>query len=153
MHRLTGRSFSAARGAPPPSGSQLGAEEAPADEWVLRKLLVVDDERDLADLAEVLLHSSGLDVRVAYSGLEALRILESDPEIDALFSDIMMPEMTGLQLANAVSVLYPRVRIVLTSGFTPPSVMSERQRPYHYVPKPYSMDTVLKLLRSGPKKS
>ncbi|MGB9989831.1 response regulator [Massilia sp. SM-13] len=151
MHKLINTFFSSGRGVPPP-GLPPGGQQAPADAWALRKLLVVDDERDLADMAEVLLHGSGLEVKVAYSGLEALLILENDPEIDALFSDIMMPGMTGLQLANAVSALYPRVRIVLTSGFTPPSLMSTRQRPYHYLPKPYSMDMVLKLLRSGPKR-
>jgi CheY-like chemotaxis protein len=140
--------LAAKRGVPPPAGFQPQAHEAPEDSWTLRKILVVDDERDLADLAEVLLLGSGLEVRVAYSGLEALRILESEPDVDALFSDIMMPEMTGLQLAEAVAVLYPEIRIVLTSGFTPPALMSERERNYHYVPKPYSMDAVLKLLRA-----
>lgn len=137
------------RGVPPPRAPGPETSLAPAAAWTLRKILVVDDERDLADLAEVLLLGSGLEVRVAYSGLDALRILESEPDIDALFSDIMMPEMTGLQLAEAVAALYPKVRVVLTSGFTPPALMSGREHNYFYVPKPYSIDTVLKLLRAG----
>jgi CheY-like chemotaxis protein len=72
----------------------------------LRKVLVVDDERDLADLAEALLRNCEIDVRVAYSGAEALRFLASDQEIDGVFSDIMMPQMTGLQLASTVRNLY-----------------------------------------------
>lgn len=137
------------RGIAPPRRPRPGANLAPAEASPLRKILVVDDERDLADLAEVLLLGSGLQVRVAYSGLDALRILESEPDIDALFSDIMMPEMTGLQLAEAVAALYPTIRIVLTSGFTPPALMGGRERNYFYVPKPYSIDAVLKLLRAG----
>jgi len=149
VHQLTKVHFTPKRGLPPSAGCRPQAHEAPEDSWTLRKILVVDDERDLADLAEVLLLGSGLEVRVAYSGLEALRILESEPDIDALFSDIMMPDMTGLQLADAVAALYPKIRIVLTSGFTPPALMSERERNHIYVPKPYSIDAVLKLLRAG----
>lgn len=115
---------------------------------LLRKVLVVDDEEDLAHLAEVLLSSEGLDVVVANSALDALAMLANDSEIDALFSDVMMPGMTGLQLADTVREMYPRVKIVLTSGYTLPALLAGRQTHYLFVPKPYRIDTVMKLLRS-----
>lgn len=115
---------------------------------LLRKVLVVDDEEDLATLAGALLSSEGLDVVVANSALDALRILEKDRDIDAIFSDVMMPGMTGLQLADAVREMYPRVKIVLTSGYTLPALLAGRQTHYLFAPKPYRIDTVLKLLRS-----
>lgn len=110
-------------------------------------MLVVDDERDLADLAEALLAASGFAVRVAYSAADALGMLGTDREIDALFTDIMMPGMTGLQLAGTVGGLYPGVKIVLTSGYTAPALMAGIDRVYPYVPKPYRIDTVVRLLR------
>lgn len=113
----------------------------------MRKVLVVDDERDLADLAQALLCHYGFEARVAYDATEALRILAGDPGIDAVFSDIMMPGMNGLQLAEAVRCLYPSVRIVLTSGFTSATLIEEHSRPYLYAAKPYRIETVLKLLR------
>lgn len=112
-----------------------------------RKVLVVDDERDLADLTQALLGSHGIEASVAYSAAEALRILASDPGIDAVFSDVMMPGGTGLQLADVVRCSYPQVRIVLTSGFTAPGLMAGHE-PYPYVSKPYSIETVLTLLRA-----
>lgn len=115
---------------------------------LLRKVLVVDDEEDLAHLAEMLLSSEGLDVVVAHSALDALAILERDKDIDAVFSDVMMPGMTGLQLADAVREMYPRVKIVLTSGYTLPALLADRQTSYLFAPKPYRIDTVMKLLRS-----
>lgn len=127
----------------------LRKEAAPAAGRALRKVLAVDDERDLADLAEALLCGHGLEARTAYSAMEALRILEDDPEIDAIFTDVMMPGMNGLQLADTVRRLYPAICIVLTSGFTPPALMESRGRPYLYVGKPYSIETVIKLLHSG----
>lgn len=115
---------------------------------LVRKVLVVDDEVDLAHLAEALLASEGLDVVVANSAHEALRILAQDGAIDAVFSDVMMPGMTGLQLADSVSEMYPRVKIVLTSGYTLPALLAGRQRQYLFTPKPYRLDTIMKLLRS-----
>jgi two-component system OmpR family response regulator len=115
---------------------------------LLRKVLVVDDEEDLAYMAEALLSSEGLDVVVAHSAIDALRILEKDADIDAVFSDVMMPGMTGLQLADAVRDMYPRVKIVLTSGYTMPALLAGRQTRYLFAPKPYRLDTIMKLLRS-----
>lgn len=112
-----------------------------------RRVLVVDDERDLADLADALLASHGFEVRVAYSAAEALWMLGTDPLIDALFSDIMMPGMTGLQLAGTVATLYPDVKIVLTSGYIAPALLAGMAYPPRFVAKPYRIDTVIGLLR------
>jgi two-component system OmpR family response regulator len=135
----------------PPGAGDRGApgqEEAPAPGGLVRKVLVVDDEADLADLAEALLRSRGLDVVVANSAMEALELLARDGDIDAVFSDVMMPGMNGLQLADAVSGFYPRVKIVLTSGYTVPAMLKDRERRYLFASKPYRLDTIMKLLRS-----
>lgn len=131
-----------------PHVPEPGQEETGIAGRLLRKVLVVDDEADLANLAEMLLSSEGLDVVVANSAMDALAILAQDKDIDALFSDVMMPGMTGLQLADAVRELYPRVKIVLTSGYTLPALLADRHASYLFVPKPYRIDTVMKLLRS-----
>lgn len=135
----------------PPGGPhrhEPDQEETAIAGRLLRKVLVVDDEEDLAIMAEALLISEGLDVVVVHSALDALRILEKDKDIDAIFSDVMMPGMTGLQLADAVREMYPRVKIVLTSGYTLPALLANRQTHYLFAPKPYRIDTVMKLLRS-----
>lgn len=128
-----------------PLVDQDAAHTAPA---LLRKVLVVDDEEDLADMTAALLRAHGMEVVVAYSAHEALRVLGQQNDIDALFSDIVMPGMTGLQLADAVTEMYPRLKIVLASGYTLPSLLAECERPYLYTPKPYKIDTVLQLLRT-----
>jgi len=115
---------------------------------LLRKVLVVDDEPDLAEFASALLAAHGLSVVVAHSGHEAMQRLQDDEEIDAVFSDVMMPGMTGVQLADAVREMYPRVKIVLASGYALPELLAGRERPYLFAAKPYRIDTVLKLLRS-----
>ena len=137
-------------GKPPAPGeaSSAGQDEASASAPLLRKVLVVDDEIDLADMAAALLSAHGLEVAVAYSAHDAIRLLGSDDGIDAVFSDIVMPGMTGLQLADAIREMYPKVKVVLASGYALPSLLASHERPYLYATKPYRIDTILKLLRS-----
>lgn len=132
----------------PPGPDALGQDDTQGEAGLVRKILVVDDEADLAHLAEVLLSSRGLDVLVANSAMEALQILARHGDIDAIFSDVMMPGMNGLQLADAVAEFYPRVKILLTSGYTVPSMLQDRERNYLFTSKPYRLDTIMKLLRS-----
>lgn len=111
------------------------------------KTLVVDDEPDLADMAAELLTYHGIDAMVAYSAPEALKLLAAHADIDAIFSDIMMPGMTGLDLAETVATNYPRIRIVLTSGFTTPAYWKQQHGQFPFVTKPYLINTVIKLLK------
>lgn len=78
----------------------------------------------------------------------ALRVLNQDREVNAVFSDVMMPDMTGWTLAQRVTTLHPDVHIVLTSGFVFPAARPESRPPYPLVPKPYRIETVLSLLRN-----
>ena len=99
-------------------------------------------------------HEHGSDERdarpcKAYSAAKALLALASDPDITAVFADVMMPGMSGLELAGVVGKLYPNVTIVLTSGYTPPELLAERDRLYRFTPKPYRIETVIQLLCGG----
>jgi CheY-like chemotaxis protein len=137
-------------GKPPGPAAPLDADGKPVDARpaLLRKVLVVDDEQDLADIAAALLSARGLEVVVAYSAYEAMARLADDPDIDAVFSDVVMPGMTGLQMADAITEMYPRVKIVLASGYTLPAMLADRERPYLTTTKPYKIETILKLLRT-----
>lgn len=111
------------------------------------KTLVVDDESDLADVAGELLTYHGIEALVAYSAQDALGLLKLHDDIDAIFSDVMMPAMTGLELAENAARLYPSIKIVLTSGFTALDRWDRNKRPFLFISKPYSIDAVISLLR------
>jgi CheY-like chemotaxis protein len=127
-------------------GSGTASKDAP--DILLRKILLVEDEADGAELAATLLSANGLEVVLAHSADEALRVLEADKDIDAIFTDVMMPGMNGLELADAVSERYPTVKIVLTSGYVLPELLKNRARAYLFAAKPYRIDNILQLLRS-----
>jgi two-component system OmpR family response regulator len=149
MQGMSNISWATNGGRPPgqrPPAADADVSETP--QALLRKVLIVDDEEDLADMAAALLEAHGLEVLVAYSAYEALRLLKENGDIDALFSDVVMPGMTGLQLADAVTEMYPKVKVVLASGYTLPSLLDNRERAYLYTSKPYRIDAILKLLHT-----
>ena len=123
--------------------------EVPLKEGIaVRKLLLVDDEVDGAEFAAALLRSHGLQVIVAHSAVEALQALQDDKEINAVLTDVMMPGMSGLQLAGSIREKYPALKIVLMSGYELPDLLKAQEPPYLFATKPYKIDTILELLRS-----
>jgi len=80
-----------------------------------RRILIVEDERVVADTLGQILSASGYDVRTAYSAEEALTIVSAwQPEIAVL--DVMLPNMNGIDLALALRKPVPGCRILLFSG-------------------------------------
>jgi DNA-binding NtrC family response regulator len=80
-----------------------------------RRVLVVDDEKLIADSVATILNRSGFTAIATYSGTDALEsIQEKCPDI--IVSDVVMSDFNGIQLAKAVRSLCPGARIVLFSG-------------------------------------
>ena len=79
-------------------------------------ILIVDDELDIRELTESILHSHGYTVFSASSAKDALTILEDDA-IELVISDIVMPELDGFELAHIINHTYPDIKIQLCSGF------------------------------------
>ena len=84
-----------------------------------RTVLAVDDEPDVLDFVQIVLSDSGYSVLTAPDGEVALGLLEDDKEqsIDLLFSDVMMPRMSGFALAAKARGLRPDIPVVLASGY------------------------------------
>ena len=81
-------------------------------------VLVTEDEDRVRALAVDCLVELGYTVLDARDGEEALRILANHPEITLLFTDIVMPRMSGRQLADEARKLRPDLKVLYTTGFT-----------------------------------
>lgn len=95
----------------PPLPAIISAELGPP-----RRIVVVEDEPQVRHLLELLLGDAGHIVQSHASGSEALQALESSPPPDVVLADLTMPEMSGLDLLQAVAERYPHVPVVLCSG-------------------------------------
>ena len=80
-----------------------------------RRVLVVDDERLVADTLGMIFQKRGFDCRVSYTGEEAVACSELfGPEL--LLCDISMPGMGGLEVALKVTAQFPECRVLLLTG-------------------------------------
>jgi PAS domain S-box-containing protein len=88
-------------------------------------VMVVDDEVDLLDVAVAYLEDMGYRVVHAPDGATALAVLDSEPDVALLVTDVIMPGMDGVELARRVRQASPGVKIVYSSGF-PADALSQR---------------------------
>jgi CheY-like chemotaxis protein len=78
-------------------------------------VLVVDDERVIADTLSMILKSNGYDVMTAYDGKTALELARAVPPA-LVITDVVMPGMTGIELAIKLVKAIPNCKILLFSG-------------------------------------
>lgn len=115
------------------------------------RILIVDDEPDLLDMASSLCRSIGYDVLIATSGAEAMKVVQRHPDIDVLFTDVVMPQGTnGIQLARWARSKHPNMHIVLASGHPLPALRSEHGdlAEFEFIAKPYRLAEMAAAVRS-----
>ena len=114
-------------------------------------VLVVEDEDHVREVTLKRLEALGYAVIEARTAGEAIELLRSTPEVDVVFSDIVMPGgMSGYELAQWVKTTMPKVRVVLTSGYHEVETGAAEPLPAGEVPvldKPYTRDQLGRALR------
>ncbi len=115
-------------------------------------ILVVEDDASLRRLIMRLLPSMGYKVYDAANGVEALKILEREGStIDLLFTDLVMPEMGGMELVQQARRLYPALPVLLTTGFSHDlHVTGKSSAPTETILiKPYNQATLRRTIRAA----
>ena len=106
-------------------------------------VLLVEDDRPLLEFFSRVLRRDGYRVLEAENGVEALKVAEdhSDDRIDVLLSDVAMPYMDGIQLAERLREIRPEIQVLLTTGL-PIQMVMDRCGPTFkadFLPKPFSV--------------
>ncbi|MGA2852864.1 MAG: PAS domain S-box protein [Verrucomicrobiota bacterium] len=112
-------------------------------------ILVVDDEEPIRNIAQKLLERYGYRVLLAVNGAEAVKLYAArHDEIAVVLTDMAMPVMGGSAAIAALQSINPKVRIIGSSGFEMKDdpAGGDNTRPRHFIPKPYSAETVLNML-------
>jgi PAS domain S-box-containing protein len=127
-------------------------QEAPAERRIGgKKALLVDDEPDVLLVAVELFRNMGYEVLSAGNGRDALHILQREPDIDVLFSDVVMPGgISGLDLASQVHRVSPRTRILLASGYPLPALQAKHGplSQFTLLTKPYRLAELTETLQA-----
>ncbi|MBM4372804.1 MAG: response regulator, partial [Deltaproteobacteria bacterium] len=103
------------------------------------RILLVEDEEGVRELAREVLFAAGYEVECAASLAEARAAVDAAPGFDLLFTDMALPDGDGLGLAIEIQAQEPRIRVLLTSGYVDhlhrwPLI---REHGYRLLRKPY----------------
>jgi CheY-like chemotaxis protein len=141
-----------------PAASRAAASDAamqadPPCQPGSERVLVVDDDADVAELACDLLESLGYSVTLTYRARTALDMITGGEPIDLLFSDVVMPGgMSGVELAEEVHRRFPRLPVLLTTGYSQAADDMD-SRGLAFITKPYTTEQlstkVRQVLSSG----
>jgi len=115
-------------------------------------ILLAEDEQDVREVAREFLESAGYMVIEASNGAEALRLAtEKVADIDLLVTDMVMPGMTGRELAQRMHGLRPGLRAIFMSGYTEQTAVEAARGngELHLLTKPFSRSGILRAVREA----
>jgi DNA-binding NtrC family response regulator len=117
---------------------------------VAQRILVVDDEPHIRYMIQTVLVDEDYQVEAAGSVLEALEKLAASP-VDLAIVDLCLPDITGLDLAEAIRMLDPGTPVILITAYGTPvfEFISSHPAISHYVHKPFVLDRLLSLVRQN----
>jgi DNA-binding NtrC family response regulator len=107
----------------------------------------VDDEPSIRHLLSSVLLDEQLQVETAATTIEALSKLEEHP-FDVAIVDLLLPGISGLELAEAIRLLDPGTPVILITAYGSPSFEAMASHPAitHYIHKPFALDRLLELV-------
>ena len=112
-------------------------------------ILLVEDESSVRRLVSQMLMLTGYAVLEAANGPEALQLMEQQATgVDLLLTDVVMPYMNGGELAERLTRIYPRMRVLFTSGYMDDAVVQKVVAlGAQFLPKPFSPDILMNKVR------
>ena len=124
----------------PPLAAVAGARET---------ILVVEDELGVRAFTTEALTELGYTVLAAPDGATALRLLDSHPEVDLLFTDVVMPDMNGRKLADEALARRPGLKVLFTTGYTRNAVVHNGvlDREVALIGKPFTVTALAEKVR------
>jgi CheY-like chemotaxis protein len=114
-------------------------------------ILLVEDEDVVRQLSRSILESCGYTVIEASNGIEAsTAFLPIADKVDLLMTDVVMPEMSGQELAEKLTVIKPGLKVLFTSGYLDNPVPIKRgiDEGADFIQKPFSFDVLARKIRT-----
>jgi len=114
-------------------------------------ILVAEDQEAVRVFAERILSRAGYRVLAAANGQEALAMARTLPQVDLLFTDMVMPGMGGPELAKLLTAIHPRARILCASGYSDEALAQDfgSNGRVPYLAKPFTADELLTRVRAA----
>ena len=113
------------------------------------RILVVEDDKTILDLSNRMLRDAGYTVETAETCKQAIRMQEKPAGFDLIFSDIILPDGSGVDLAEQCREVLPAVPVLLCSGYSQDAEMHEKMNKcgFRYLEKPIASMLLLQTIR------
>jgi two-component system cell cycle sensor histidine kinase/response regulator CckA len=125
----------------------------PISENELETIVIVDDQEVVLEFCRTTLERAGYKIFTAANGEQALRLFEPNRSaVDLALIDIVMPGMSGIELAKRIESLNLGVRIILMSGYSPVEVkrvVGEYAAGYRSMWKPFEARTLVQMIKNA----
>lgn len=112
------------------------------------KILVVDDNKDFADVFCDILRSNHYSAESCYGGEEAIQKVKDAP-CDIMFLDIRMPQMDGIATLKEVKRLRPDTTVIMMTGYSVDDMVHKaiEEKASEIIYKPFEIDKILNLIK------
>jgi DNA-binding NtrC family response regulator len=111
----------------------------------IANVLLVDDEVSFVETFSERLVMRNLEISTAFSGEEALQVLEKDHNIEVIILDVKMPGMDGIETLVAIKKKWPLVEVIMLSGHADveSAIDGMKQGAFDYLMKPCDIDQII----------
>jgi DNA-binding NtrC family response regulator len=115
---------------------------------VKKTILIVDDDNSLLSIFEFILKQAGYEAITACSGEECLSILSTGKEIDLIFLDLKMPDISGLKTFRSIHKTWPAIPTIMMTGYAIDKLLEEAFElgAYGIIYKPFDVEEVLSIV-------
>jgi len=116
----------------------------------MERILVVDDDRGMQDVLDIMLSRAGYQVATADDGAAALEIIRKK-KFDLVITDLKMPRVDGIDLLKGVKETAPDTAVILLTAFASgeTALAAMREGAYDYVEKNFNVDDMLAIVRDA----
>ena len=130
-----------------PGSDGIGTGVPPGGE---ERILLVEDEDTVREVTRKLLEKLGYRVVTARDAEEGIEIFEGEGDsIDAVVTDVVMPGLTGIQMAGRLREIRPGLKVLFVSGYASRDVgESPEEPPEPFLPKPFTLNELAESLRA-----
>ncbi len=113
------------------------------------RILVVDDNKDFANIFCEILKTNDYMAEKCYSGSQAVEMVKNT-DFDMIFLDIRMPKMDGVQALKAIKKIRPKIKAIMMTGYSVDEMIHKalEEKAFEVVYKPFEVDKILSLIRN-----
>ena len=111
----------------------------------IANVLLVDDEVEFVETFGERLKMRNLEISKAFSGKEALKVLEKHPDLEVVVLDVKMPGMDGIETLAEIKKKFPLVEVIMLSGHSTveSAIEGMKKGAFDYLMKPCDMDQII----------